>query len=101
MKPTSDNILVCETVKFYCYKDEEAFFDWIKKIECISQFSGKGKTLYLHITTNPITDQDLDDLIGLFCRYNIDMKQLARFLTNKNKTWFYDNKKAFWYQKVF
>ena len=96
-----ENILVCTAVKFYCLKDEDAFFEWIKKIDCIDKTSASGRELYLHIAADDIHDQDLDDLIGLFYRYNIDMKQLARFLTDENKKWFYDNKKAFWHTKVF
>jgi hypothetical protein len=96
-------ILICTAVKFYCPKDEDAFFEWIKKIACISHTSAAGKELYLHIAVaaQEISDQDLDDLIGLFYRYKINMAQLAQFLTDDNKAWFFDNKKAFWYKKVF
>lgn len=96
-----NNILICKNVQFYCNKDEDAFFEWIKKINCIEKMSAAGKELYLHISSNEISDQDLDDLIGLFYRYKVDMKQLARFLNDDNKSWFYDNKKAFWYKKTF
>jgi len=95
------NYLICKRVKFYALKDEDAFFEWIKKIKCIKSFEGAKDELYLDLVDEPPTDQDLDDLTGLFYRYNIDMKQLARFLTPENKSWFYDNKKAFWHKKVF
>ncbi len=95
------NILICKSVKFYCRKDEDAFFEWIQKIDCIEKISGVGRELYLHIAADDIHDYSLYDLIGLFCRYKIDMHQLARFLTDDNKKWFYDNKKAFWHRKVF
>ena len=96
-----NNILICKSVTYYCNKDEDAFFEWIKKINCVEKISAAGKELYLHICADDIHDQDLDDLIGLFYRYKIDMKQLARFLNDGNKSWFYDNKKAFWYKKTF
>ncbi len=96
-----ENILICRGVRFYCLKDEDAFFDWLKKIKCIEKLSAAGRELYLHICSDQIHDQDLDDLIGLFYRYKIDMKQLQRFLTKDNKSWFFDNKKAFWHKKVF
>ena len=101
MNKNKDNILTCIGVRFYCRKDEDAFFEWIKKIECISKTSAVGEELYLHINADKINDLDLDDLIGLFYRYKIDMNQLARFLTDDNKEWFYDNEKAFWHKKVF
>ena len=95
------NILVCKSVRFYARKNEDAFFEWIKKIDCIDEISAAGKELYLHISTDDIHDQDLDDLIGLFYRYKINMKQLQRFLTKDSKKWFYDNKKSFWHRRVF
>lgn len=94
-------VLVCTAIKFYCLKDEDAFFDWLNKIACVSHTSAARKELYLHVAAQQISDQDLDDLIGLFYRYKVDMSQLAQFLTNDNKVWFHDNKKAFWYKKVF
>ena len=98
---THENILLCKKVTFYCLKDEDAFFEWIKKIGCIDETSAAGDELYLHIAADEIHDHDLDDLIGLFYRYDIEMTQLARFLTDDNKKWFYDNKIAFWHKKVF
>jgi hypothetical protein len=96
-----ETILVCTDIKFYCLKDEDAFFEWIKKIACITHTSAAGRELYLHISAQKTSDQDLDDLIGLFYRYKVDMAQLAQFLTDDNKVWFHDNKKAFWHKRVF
>lgn len=101
MKNKKENILICDGVKFYCKKDEDAFFEWIKKINCIKKISASGRELFLYVCKKEMPDNDLDDLIGLFYRYKIDMKQLACFLTDNNKEWFYDNKKAYWYKKIF
>lgn len=95
------NYLTCKKVRFRCLKDEDAFFWWIKRIECIKSFEGAGDELYLDLVDRKLNDEDLDDLIGLLYRYKIDMKQLAQFLTPENKAWFYENKKAFWYENVF
>ena len=96
-----EKVLTCKAVKFYSHKDEDAFFEWIKKIDCIDGTSGVGDELYLEIACDDLHDHDLLDLLALFYRYKVDMKQLARFLTKDNKRWFYDNKKAFWHKKVF
>ncbi len=72
-----------------------------KKIKVITPVSGKGRGLYIHLAEETLNDQDLDDVIGLFYRYKIDMQEVSRFLTDENKEWFYDNKKAFWHKKVF
>lgn len=95
------NILICTSIIYYSRKDEDAFFEWIKKIDCIDDISGEGENLYLHIAADDIHDHDLRDLLALFYRYNVEMSQLVRFLTKTNKSWFYDNKTAFWHKKVF
>lgn len=95
------NNLTCTKVVYYSMNDEEVFFWWLEKIKCIERIDAIRYDLYLHLKKTPPTDEDLQDLIGLFYRYNVDMKQLARFLTPENKAWFYDDKKAFWHKKVF
>lgn len=97
-KPT---ILVCKRVRFYALKDEDAFFAWIKKMDCIEDFYGEGDELYLEMVNLTIHEHELRDLIGLFYRYNIDMKQLRIFLNDENRSWFYENKKAYWVGRVF
>lgn len=93
--------LVCRRVIFYHRKDEAAFFEWIKKIECIDRIMAQGDEIYLQIACKDLHDHDLMDLIGLLYRYKIDMQQLKIFLTADNKKWFYDNKIAFWHKRVF
>lgn len=99
-KMNSNNFLIGKKIKFYSQKDEEAFFEWIKRIECIERFEGAGDELYLYIASDKVHDFDLRELLALFYRYDIEMKQLQKFLIEDNKTWFC-NKKGFWYRKVF
>jgi len=94
-------VLTCKEVWYYSPIDEELFFIWIKKIGSIAHFDGIGDELYLYFETNEVSEDDLRELLALFYRYKIDMKQLSRFLTEDNKKWFYGNKKAFWHKKVF
>ncbi len=93
--------LICTSVLFFGHKDEDAFFEWIKKIDWIENYYGSGRDLYLELSGCDMPDENLQDIIALFHRYNVDMKQLKKCLTDSNKTWFYDNKKAFWHKKVF
>ena len=97
----NSNILTCKQVTFYSPKDEDAFFEWIKKIDCIDEFTAAHDELYLHIACCDLHDQDLRELIALLYRYKIDMTQLAVFLNDSNRSWFYDNKISFWHEKVF
>src|SRR3989338_2643526 len=101
IKMNKENILICKSVIFYASKDEDAFFEWIKKIACVGSFSGVKDELYLYISSTILEDENLNDLLALFYRYKIDMKQLKRFLNEHNKGWFYENKKAYWHKKVF
>lgn len=93
-------ILTCKKVTFYARKDEDAFFEWIKKIDCIDSTSAAGDELYLHIACVDLHDHDLRDLLALFYRYKIDMRQLKIFLNEENKRWF-DEPQKYWYKEVF
>lgn len=94
-------LLVCKTVWYYSQKDEDAFFEWLKKIPCIVDVYGIRDELYLHAKSKRIADQDLRELLALFYRYKVDMKQLEIFLNSKNKKWFYEGGRAYWSKKVF
>lgn len=72
------------------------FFEWIKNIPCIEKFDGVGDELYLHLTNRQLDYNDIKDLIALFYRYKIDMKQLARLFNESNKQAFKP-----WRKKIF
>ena len=93
--------LICDSVSFYTQSDEANFFNWLNSIECVQEVKGVGTEILLFISESEIQDEDLNDLIAIFTRYNINLKQLAQFKTNKNKHWFYSNKQAFWHSNVF
>ncbi len=93
--------LVCESVNFFSAFDDENFYLWVRKIPCLSDVKGVGNKLFLYVDKDKIAESDLRELLSLFYRYDIDMKQLAIFLNENNKSWFFDNKKAFWHSRVF
>ena len=93
--------LVCKRVRFYSAFDEDVFFEWLKKISCASTVKGFGEELYIAIDKSKFTEMNLREILALFYRYNIDMKQLEVFLNDDNKSWFFDNKEAFWHRKIF
>lgn len=82
-------VLTCKRVKFYAPKDEDAFFEWIKKIECITSFVGEGDKILLMVADASISEEQLCDIIALFRRYKIDKKQLEVFLNDSNREYFY------------
>jgi len=93
--------LYCKRVTFYSQEDEESFFYWINNINCIRKFDGEGDTIILHIKTRNISNVCLRELLALFHRYKIDMKQLSQFHNDSNRDWFFENKSAYWHRKVF
>jgi hypothetical protein len=92
-------LLKCSKITFYSQLDEELFFIALKKISAVKKIEGKDWDLFLSVPSR-VSDKALRELLGLFFRFNVDMHQLAQFLTPKNRTWF-RNPKAFWFKKVF
>ena len=93
--------LVATEVLYLSQGDEDAFFDWLKSIPCVSAVEGIGQDLMIRIKDANIGDPDLRELIAIFCRYRIDGKQLKQFVTTTNAGWFKDNETSYWHEKVF
>ena len=93
-------LLICKRVIYYSQNDELVFFDWLKRIKCIKEIKGIRDELHLH-ATRWISDTGLRDLLAIFERYKIDMKQLAQFSSERNRMWFQDDEKKYWHKKIF
>jgi len=46
---------------------------------------GSGEELYVNVDKSKITEIDLREILALFYRYDVDMKQLGDFLNDENK----------------
>ena len=92
-------ILACKRIRYFSQGDETAFFGWIGRISCITRFAGVGDTLYLHVRRSRIADRDLRELLAVFCRYRVPMKQLAQFESPRNRTWF-ARPGMYWFARV-
>ena len=87
-------------VYFYHRYDERAFFEWLARIPCVASYEGDGaRGLVVTLKRRPGND-DLRQLLALFYRYGVDMRQLAKFETAKNRSWFCDPRK-YWHRGVF
>ncbi len=93
--------LACKKLTFYSKEDENSFFKWLDSISCIKEIKGIGDTIFLTVNTKKPSNSCLREILAIFQRYKIDMTQLAVFLNDKNKEWFYDQKQAYWHKKVF
>lgn len=80
----NSNRLTCKRVSYYSLLDEDMFFEWIKRIKCIESFEGAGDELYLDLVDKDLSYEDMKNLIALFSRYKINMKQLREFINKDN-----------------
>jgi hypothetical protein len=92
--------LICKRVSFYSLNDELAFDEWINKIKCIKKFEGIGDEMHLYVHKSYISQTCLREILSLFYRYHIEMRQLQQLATSKNREWF-ENKHKYWYKSVF
>ncbi len=75
-------------VWFYHQADERAFFEWLRRIPCVAGYRGEGDLgLVVRLKRRPGND-DLRQLLALCHRYRVNMRQLAKFETPSNKSWF-------------
>jgi hypothetical protein len=87
-------------VRFGHQNDERAFFEWLARIPCVREYRGENQDgLVVYLKRQPSQD-DLRQFLALCRRWGVDMRQLARFETEKNRTWF-RNPEAYWYKAVF
>ena len=87
-------------VLFFHQNDERAFFEWLSRVPCVRSYAGDGvRGLVVQLKRRPGND-GLQQLLALCHRYGVDMRQLAKFETAKNRDWFCDPTK-YWYRAVF
>ncbi len=80
--------------------DESAFFAWAQAIAAVENVSGRGRDIILAVKSKRIPDASLRELLSLFRRYHISMRQLAQFRNARNEAWF-ASPEAFWFKPVF
>ena len=86
-------------MRYYSRGDEAAFFAWLGGIGCVSGFEGRLRDLNITLARRP-TDAELREFLALFHRYGVDMRQLARFETRTNRSWF-RAEEMYWHKAVF
>lgn len=92
--------LECKNVVFYSPQDESAFFAWAQAIPAVEKVSGRGRSIILAVRSNRVPDASLRELLALFRRYRVSMRQLAQFRHPRNEGWF-ASPEAFWFKSVF
>ena len=88
-------------VTFHDKSDERIFLEWWSRIPCVEGVYAEGDAdgLFVRLKHRP-GKSDLRQILALCRRYGVDMRQLAKFETAKNRGWFCDPK-MFWHEAVF
>ena len=92
--------LQATSVRFYSQGDEAAFFGWLDKVPCVERYEGRGLTLYISVNSAAVDEDGLRELLALFRRYGVDMRQLAAFDRSEFADWF-RSEQAYWHKEVF
>jgi len=91
--------LCCREVRFYSQADEVGFFRALESIKGIRRIEGRGEDLFLTVPGR-LSEESLRNLLGVFFRYGVDLRQLAAFRSAGNEGWFCDPG-AWWFKAVF
>ena len=87
-------------VTFYHLNDELLFLEWLRRISCVKSIDGEGLLgLVVRLKRRP-SNNDLRQLLAVCQRYGVDMRQLAKFETAANRSWF-RNPRSYWHEAVF
>ncbi|MBF0474977.1 MAG: hypothetical protein HQK59_03935 [Deltaproteobacteria bacterium] len=92
--------LEARRVRFFSPGDEEAFFEWLNKLHCVREYVGRSYVLHVSINKADVDEDALRELLALFHRYGVDMKQLCVFDCSDFAEWFRDST-AYWFDSVF
>jgi hypothetical protein len=93
-------VLIAKRVWYYSQYDEAAFFEWLDKLSCVSGYQGELDVLNIYVDVSKVDEYALRELLALFHRYAVDMKQLRTFDRDEFAEWFRDPR-AHWHAAVF
>jgi hypothetical protein len=87
-------------VRFLSQGDEVGFFRWLAKLAFVERYEGCGLTLFISVNAAAVDEDGLRELLALFSRYGVELKQLAVFDRSEFADWF-RSKQAYWHKEVF
>ena len=97
---TGEQVLTAKRVWYYSEYDEAGFFEWLDKLACVKRYEGELDVLSIYIDEARVDEQALRELLALFRRYAVEMKQLRVFDRDEFAAWFRDSR-AYWHAAVF
>jgi len=97
---TGELVLSAKRVWHYSECDEAAFFEWLDKLPCVKRYEGELDVLSIYVDEAKVDESALRELLALFRRYAVEMKQLRVFDRREFAAWFRDPR-AYWHAAVF
>lgn len=98
--PTQALQLEATAVRFFSQGDETAFFAWLDKVPFVERYEGRGLTLYIFVKVSEVDEEGLREILALFHRYGVPLRQLAALDREVFADWFHDER-AYWYEEIF
>lgn len=92
--------LAAKRVWYYSECDETAFFEWLDKLPCVKRYEGELDVLMIYVDEAKVDENSLRELLALFRRFSVEMKQLRVFDRDEFALWFRDPR-AYWHAAVF
>lgn len=88
--------LDCAGISFGSPLDHKHLRQWALEIPGVVKWDAN----HLVVDCTQVSEASLRDLLALFHRYRIPMKQLAQFRNAANESWF-ASPEMYWYSEVF
>ncbi len=92
--------LQADSVVLYSRQDEASFFAWLQHLPCVVDVAGEARILHIQVDRQRVDDEALRELLALFHRYQVDMRQLRVFDERRFARWF-RRRQSYWHDAVF
>lgn len=74
-------------VAYYGRLDEDLFFEGLYRNPAFKSVKGIHRTLHIKIDARRLTWEATNDLVALFYRYGIDLKELSKIAVGRRREW--------------
>ncbi|WP_369040113.1 polymorphic toxin type 37 domain-containing protein [Stenotrophomonas maltophilia] len=92
--------LEVESLRFYSRLDEDAFFSRLSKTSGVVSVEGFLRMINVSVDPSAVDEDAMRELISLFQRYGIDMRQLRELETEEFSSWM-RNRSAYWFKSMY
>jgi hypothetical protein len=90
---------ISQPKSYFSQRDANHFFGWLQETNFIKNVKGVHHSLFLTIE-GEIEREELYNLIALFTRYQMDLRELRGLCEKHNNKWF-RSKKVYWHEAMF